>query len=323
MRIIIAISIVFAFLAACGKNEQANKTLSSTETAHTETESRAAEAESPLNAPEGYETIGGEWKVGGIVYKGALIDINDVEALEDLYDNTLLTFNEDGSFVYLKTFNNRGSWAEKQPGSDLRFILKTESVFRYTLENGLLTETEAESTNLKQYIVTMLDANTFVLYEYDDITGEAKANDTPCIFVKQGEQSDYIAYNKTSVNGSSEKKTETSDSKQKETTSRPSSSSSSSATSGEKNALAKALQYLDYTAFSYSGLIEQLEFEGYSHSEAVYGADHCGADWYEQAAEKAQQYLDYSAFSRAELIDQLLFEGFTQAEAEYGVNKVY
>lgn len=37
---------------------------------------------------------------------------------------------------------------------------------------------------------------------------------------------------------------------------------------------AKAAQkYLDYMAFSRSGLIEQLEYEGYTHDEAVYGVD--------------------------------------------------
>lgn len=95
------------------------------------------------------------------------------------------------------------------------------------------------------------------------------------------------------------------------------------ATFGEQNALEKAHQYLNYSAFSYTGLIEQLEFEGFSHSEAVYAADNCGADWNEQAVKKAQQYLDYSSFSRSELLDQLVFEGFTQSQAEYAVNKFY
>lgn len=95
-----------------------------------------------------------------------------------------------------------------------------------------------------------------------------------------------------------------------------------SATIGEINALEKALSYLDYTAFSRSGLIEQLEFEGFSTEEATYGVDNCGADWNEQAAKKAQSYLDYSSFSRQGLIDQLVFEGFTQEQAEYGVSAV-
>ena len=96
-----------------------------------------------------------------------------------------------------------------------------------------------------------------------------------------------------------------------------------SATTGEKNALNKAYDYLDYTAFSRSGLIDQLEFEGYSTSEATYAVDHCGADWNEQAVKKAQQYLDYMSFSKSGLIDQLEFEGFTPAQAEYGANAVY
>jgi len=53
------------------------------------------------------------------------------------------------------------------------------------------------------------------------------------------------------------------------------------ATLGEKNAAKKALDYLAYTPFSYSGLVEQLKFEGYTHEEAVYGVDKCGADWKE------------------------------------------
>lgn len=91
---------------------------------------------------------------------------------------------------------------------------------------------------------------------------------------------------------------------------------------GEKNALAKALSYLEYTSFSYSGLVKQLEFEGFTHQEAVYGVDNCGADWNEQAALKARSYLDYSAFSREGLINQLEFEGFTKEQAEYGVQAV-
>lgn len=93
-------------------------------------------------------------------------------------------------------------------------------------------------------------------------------------------------------------------------------------TLGQKNALSKALDYLDYTSFSYSGLIAQLEYEGFSKDEATYGADNCGADWKEQAAKKAQDYLDYSSFSRSSLINQLEYEGFTKEQAEYGVSAV-
>jgi len=93
-------------------------------------------------------------------------------------------------------------------------------------------------------------------------------------------------------------------------------------TMGEKNALDTALSYLRYMSFSYSGLIEQLEFEGYTYEEAVYGVNNCGADWNEQATLVAQSYLDYMAFSREGLIEQLEFEGFTKEQAEYGVQAV-
>lgn len=89
------------------------------------------------------------------------------------------------------------------------------------------------------------------------------------------------------------------------------------------NALDTAKSYLRVSAFSYSGLIDQLEYEGYSHSEAVYGADHCGADWYDQAAKCAAQYLDVMSFSRQGLIEQLEYEGFTYDQAVHGVDQVY
>ena len=92
-------------------------------------------------------------------------------------------------------------------------------------------------------------------------------------------------------------------------------------TTAEKNALRSAKDYLNYSAFSYTGLIRQLEFEGYTTDQATYGADNCGADWFEQAVKSAKEYLDYSAFSRDGLIRQLEFEGFTHEQAVYGVEK--
>lgn len=93
-------------------------------------------------------------------------------------------------------------------------------------------------------------------------------------------------------------------------------------TLGERNALSKAKSYLDYSAFSYKGLIEQLEYEGFSKEESTYGADNCGADWNEQAAKKAKSYMDHSSFSKSGLIDQLEYEGFTNEQAQYGVKAV-
>ena len=95
---------------------------------------------------------------------------------------------------------------------------------------------------------------------------------------------------------------------------------SSDVYTGDNQALAKALSYLAVSSFSRQGLIEQLEYEGFSHSEAEAAVDNCGANWKEQAASKALSYLDYSAFSYTGLIEQLEYEGFSSDEAKYGAD---
>lgn len=89
-------------------------------------------------------------------------------------------------------------------------------------------------------------------------------------------------------------------------------------TVGQKNALSSAKSYLSFMAFSYDGLIEQLEYEGYTNSEAVYAADNCGADWNEQAIKSAKSYISTMSFSYDGLVEQLEYEGFTHAQAVYG-----
>lgn len=91
-------------------------------------------------------------------------------------------------------------------------------------------------------------------------------------------------------------------------------------TTGQKNALSSAKNYLSIMPFSHDGLIEQLEYEGFSNEEASYAADNCGADWNEQALKQAQSYLDIMAFSYSGLIEQLEYEGFSNEEATYGVD---
>lgn len=95
----------------------------------------------------------------------------------------------------------------------------------------------------------------------------------------------------------------------------------SNLTTGQKNALKKALSYLSHSAFSRSGLIEQLEFEGFTTEEATYAVDNSGADWNEQAVKLAASYLSHSAFSRQRLIEQLEYEGFTHEQAVYGAEQ--
>jgi len=95
---------------------------------------------------------------------------------------------------------------------------------------------------------------------------------------------------------------------------------SSGPTTGEENALKSAKSYLSIMAFSYEGLIKQLNFEGYTNTEATYAADNCNADWNGQAVKSAKNYLNVSAFSYSGLIRQLEYEGFTSTQATYGAD---
>lgn len=86
----------------------------------------------------------------------------------------------------------------------------------------------------------------------------------------------------------------------------------------QANAREKAEQYLKFSAFSKSGLANQLEYEGFSKADSEYAVEALVVDWNEQAALKAEQYLKFSAFSADGLIEQLIYEGFTKEQAAYG-----
>lgn len=164
------------------------------------------------------------------------------------------------------------------------------------------------SNNNKTSFISMIliQPNEGLKYDYenefDNIVDNVVVNDK-----KEEEQS-----NTNSTTSSSSSTT---------TPSTSSNVSTPSPTTGEKNALRSAREYLNFSAFSYTGLINQLEYEGYSTEEATYAADNCNANWNEQAAKSAKEYLDMSSFSRQELINQLIYEGYTQEQAEYGVTQ--
>jgi hypothetical protein len=100
------------------------------------------------------------------------------------------------------------------------------------------------------------------------------------------------------------------------------------ATPSQQNALHAAESYLQTSAFSEAGLIEQLSSsagDSYPHADAVWAVDHLHVDWNEQAVKSAKQYLENSSFSCQGLIEQLSSsagEQFTAAQAEYGAHQV-
>jgi hypothetical protein len=93
-------------------------------------------------------------------------------------------------------------------------------------------------------------------------------------------------------------------------------------TLSQKNAIKKAESYLQLTAFSRTGLIEQLEYSGFSNEDAVYAVNKINPSWKEQAVKKAESYLQLTAFSRTGLIEQLEYSGFSNEEAIYAVNQI-
>jgi hypothetical protein len=98
-------------------------------------------------------------------------------------------------------------------------------------------------------------------------------------------------------------------------------------TSGQRNALRSAENYLSFAPFSRQGLIRQLSSEagdGYSVKDATYAADHVKVNWYEQAARAAKNYLEIAPFSRNRMIEQLessAGDNYTHAQAVYGAKK--
>ena len=75
----------------------------------------------------------------------------------------------------------------------------------------------------------------------------------------------------------------------------PSDPSRSKITLAMENALGSAEDYLDYTAFSRLGLIDQLSSEygeGFDLADATWAVDQLGVDWNEQAVKSGRQYLD-------------------------------
>lgn len=100
----------------------------------------------------------------------------------------------------------------------------------------------------------------------------------------------------------------------------PSVTEGTGGTATQHAAVQDAKSYLRIMPFSREGLIDQLIYEGYSESDAAYGADNAGADWMAEAVSSAKNYLDIMAFSREGLIDQLVYEGFTPEQAAHGAD---
>jgi len=88
------------------------------------------------------------------------------------------------------------------------------------------------------------------------------------------------------------------------------------------NARRSAESYIDMMPFSRSGLIDQLEFEGYGTDSATAAVDSLAIDYHAQAIRSAESYVEMMPFSHSGLVDQLEFEGYSTDEATHGANAV-
>jgi hypothetical protein len=98
-------------------------------------------------------------------------------------------------------------------------------------------------------------------------------------------------------------------------------------TNQQQNAVRSAREYLNLTAFSRQGLIDQLSSaygDKYSVQDATIAVDSLNVDWNAEAVQSAKDYLKLTAFSCQGLIDQLdspYGEKFTVAQATYGAQQ--
>lgn len=262
---------------------------------------------------DGADILCGTWKVGAILIDSKTCELDDFPQIASMYEWEYIFFKEDGSFSYLTNAHviYSGYYQRMNPKVDDFLLYYAEST--KLIDEG--TDSISISDGQPDLYISLLGDRRLILGQMDD-NGQIRKSSIQ-----------YMDREEATEESNQDFETEMTNSRTNTASvSKPSQSTSAASYSpsyGEQNALATAKSYLDFTAFSYSGLIEQLEYEGFSHSEAKYAADHCGADWNEQAEKSVQQYLDFMSFSRHGLIEQLEYEGFTHNQAVYGVEKAY
>ena len=163
-------------------------------------------ASSQSGPADGYDALGGTWFAAAIYYKDKyLIDLSDNDTLMNLYDTTMLIFDENGTFLYTNIFNYRGQYTRNNADS---FILTTENVFLYDFEADGMVEKEKEDADKPVYIVNLLDKNTMKINTFDPETNKISESSTPLILEKEDTESQYIKTYKTPLNGGSSSETD-------------------------------------------------------------------------------------------------------------------
>ncbi len=287
VALLVAVAVGFAF---CSKADSGNAPSSSSGS------SIAGNVDSgDENSPIGV----GSWQMMGVTIEDGTLTYdecvaNGIEVIESF------DFNADGTYSI--------DW----PG------MATLSNQKWT-ETDLFSESYPFGAELPALADEFMDGSSaYFIVDADDknlsyLTISTGSGDMVMFILAKGETADQLKSETSGTPVSTDEKS----------TSGKNSASSASPSAEHSNALDEAHDYLNALSFSRTGLIEQLEYEGYPTDVATWAVDNCGADWNEEAVRKAEEYLSWSDMSRSELIDQLEFEGFTPEQAKHGVDVAY
>lgn len=134
---------------------------------------------------EGYEILGGTWTVYGVYYNNRLVELSTIEALEQLYSGTLLSFSEDGTFLYCNPIFSEGNYFKK---SDNTFMLKVMRSYRLDYVDGKVIEVESENPPTISYLVTLVEGSKMLRFaQMDPMTGREVTDTMPLLFAPAAE----------------------------------------------------------------------------------------------------------------------------------------
>jgi hypothetical protein len=92
--------------------------------------------------------------------------------------------------------------------------------------------------------------------------------------------------------------------------------------SEQRRAIARAESYTNLMAFSRARLIQQLEFEGFTHNDAQWAVDQLTIDWNEQALKKANSYHSLMSLPPDNIRRLLASEDFSEEQIDYAMTNM-
>ena len=240
-------------------------------------------------------------------------------------------FDKDESFMFVNIIYDKNNNDSVDLSNEVikysKFGFSTTDLS--TIRNILTSSSATDDTIVGNYIVSNLSSGNMTIKSKDKYGKEDNAkqetqssnNNTQNNTQSNGNKNNNTNNNTNSNNQPNTQSNNNSNTQQNNQQQTQSENNTPSVSVSKQNALKSAKSYLNTSAFSYSGLKEQLEYEGFTSEQASYGVNNCGANWNEQAVKSAKSYLSFSSFSHDGLVEQLEYEGFTHEQAEYGVTQ--